>query len=261
MKPSDVFELLESLTLLGFSPQSRGSQLTAIKMFHRFLIKEEYLTSNPAEALGYPKIPKKVPRILNVEEIEKIIEQTDITTPIGVRDRAMIEFLYATGVRVGELLKIEIGGLHLKKGFAIVFGKGRKERVVCIYDQAIDSIQLYLNESRPLLATRKSSDVLFLNHRGKPLTRMGIWQIIKRYALEAGIKKRIYPHLFRHSFATHMVMGGANLRVVQMLLGHSDISSTQIYTHLDRKFLGDMHAKCHPLAKYNYQPRPGKNLP
>ena len=261
VKPSDVFELLESLTLMGLSPQSRGQQLSAIRMFHRFLIDEDYLSNSPAEGLGYPKIPKKVPRILNIEEIELILAQTDITTLIGIRDRAMIDFLYAAGVRVGELLTVRIGSLDLKKGIVRVFGKGRKERIVCIHDKAIDSIQLYLNESRPLLATKESSDVLFLNHRGKPLTRQGIGKVIKHYGRKAGIKKRIFPHLFRHSFATHMVMGGANERVVQELMGHADISSTQIYTHLDRKFLGDVLKKYHPMSKYNYQPRPGKSLP
>ncbi len=171
VKRSDVVELLASLASLGSAPASRGQQLTAIRMFHRFLINEEYLSNNPAEGISSPKIPKKLPDILEVEEIEQIIAQTDLSTPKGIRDRAMIEFLYATGARVGELVKIAIRSLYLKKGFAIVFGKGSKERIVCIHEKAIDCINLYLNESRPLIATSKSSDVLFLNHRGKPLTR------------------------------------------------------------------------------------------
>lgn len=249
--PSHIFGLLAKLKGDGFTSASSARNLSAIRMFHQFLVREGYLKQNPSYNISFPKLVKYLPDSLNQVEIEKILQQPDLSEPKGVRDKAMLEFLYATGLRVSELITMPISNLFFSEGFIKVFGKGKKERIVPIGDQAIYYTNLYLKNVRPLIAKiNKSGDFLFLNWRGMPLTRMGFWKILRSYVVNAGIKKKTSPHTFRHSFATHLIEGGADLRAVQEMLGHADISSTQIYTHLDREYLKEVHRSFHPREKY-----------
>jgi integrase/recombinase XerD len=206
-----------------------------------------YLVENPVERLSSPKLAKNLPIVLNVEEIDLILSSPDCSTKLGLRDKALLELLYACGIRVSEIIGLKISDLFLTEDVIRVFGKGSKERIVPIGSSAIRWVEDYLLKSRPLLEKRlKSENVLFLNNRGTKLSRMGVWKIIDRYTKEAGIKKEVHPHTFRHSFATHLLEGGADLRAVQEMLGHADISTTQIYTHIDRDFIKQVHKDFHP---------------
>ena len=201
----------------------------------------------PAESENQPKLSKNLPIVLSVEEMESILSSPDYSTKLGVRDKAVLELLYACGIRVSEIIGLKISDLFLKEDVIRVFGKGSKERIVPIGSSAIRWVEDYLLRSRPLLEKRlKSENILFLNNRGTKLSRMGLWKIIDRYTKEAGIKKEVHPHTFRHSFATHLLEGGADLRAVQEMLGHADISTTQIYTHIDRDFIKQVHKEFHP---------------
>ena len=193
-----------------------------------------------------PKLPRTLPKVLTVEEVERLISAPDLSTPQGLRDRAMLETLYATGMRVSELVRLTFAQLNLSAGFVRVYGKGSKERLVPLGDLAREYLERYLKEARPLLARGQDSPFIFLNRKGRPLTRQRFWQIIKDYARMVGITKEISPHVLRHSFATHLLEGGADLRAVQMMLGHASLSTTQIYTHLDLRKLRDLHEKHHP---------------
>lgn len=247
---SDILELVYLLRNIGYAPASSARNLSAIRMFHRFLVRESILEIDPTINISFPKQPKNLPDTLNQFEIELILEQPTMTNNIGIRDKAMLEFLYATGLRVSELITINNSDLFFKEGFVRVVGKGSKERIIPIGDKAIQSTNVYLAKVRPQLAKiGKSRDFLFLNWRGQALTRMGFWKILRSYVVKAGIKKKISPHTFRHSFATHLIEGGADLRAVQEMLGHADISSTQIYTHLDREYLKEVHRNFHPREK------------
>jgi integrase/recombinase XerD len=199
------------------------------------------------ERLSAPKVSKGLPIVLNVNEVEKILDCPDTSTKLGLRDKALIEMFYACGLRVSELINLKVGDLFFNEEVIRVFGKGSKERLVPIGSSAIKWIEQYLNKSRPLLVKKtKSENFLFLNHRGTKLSRMGIWKIVNQNVEAAGIKKEVHPHTFRHSFATHLIEGGADLRAVQEMLGHADISTTQIYTHLDRDYIKQMHRDFHP---------------
>ncbi|MFQ5823273.1 MAG: site-specific tyrosine recombinase [bacterium] len=250
VKHPDITSLIHLLAEVGYAPRSVSSVVTAIRMFHRWLFAEGCLDFDPTLRLVSPKLPKVLPVVLEPEEVERIIIQPDIGTPLGLRDRAMLEFLYTTGVRVGELVSAVRSDLHFPNEFIRVFGKGSKERLVPIHRQAILFTERYLKEVRPMLANKHSGDALFLNWWGRALTKQGFSKILKVYVRQAGIAKRVTPHTFRHSFATHLLKGGANIRAVQEMLGHEDISTTQLYTHLDRKYLKEVHGKCHPLEKY-----------
>ena len=251
VRPSDILALIHALRSVGYAPTSSARNLSAIRMFHRFLVMENYVNSDPTMNISFPKQAKNLPKTLNQFEIEAILSQPDLSQPKGVRDKAMLEFMYATGVRVSELLSIRISDTYFQEGFIRVIGKGRKERIIPIGEQAIYRTEVYLQNVRPGIArVGKSGDSLFLNWRGRPLTRMGFWKILRHYLTMSGVKKDTSPHTFRHSFATHLIEGGADLRAVQEMLGHADISSTQIYTHLDREYLKEVHHNFHPREKY-----------
>lgn len=249
IRPADILALIQTLREIDYAPTSTARNLSAIRMFHRFLMHEDYLDHDPTANITLPKLPKYLPDTLSQFEIERILSQPDSSTPAGLRDKAMLELLYAAGLRVSELISLRLSDLFFSEGFVRIFGKGRKERIVPVGEQAVYFTQLYLRRVRPAMLKAHSGEGLFLNNRGKPLSRMGLWVILRRYVTSAGITKKVSPHTFRHSFATHLIEGGADLRAVQEMLGHADISSTQIYTHLDREFLKEVHRNFHPREK------------
>jgi len=228
------------------SIRSVARMLSTIKMFYRFLIFEGKLESSPARLIDTPKIPRRLPGVLSLDEVDRLLQQPDMETPLGLRDRAMLEILYATGLRVSELLGLTMRTINMEAGFVRTLGKGSKERMVPMNDQAREVLGLYLSESRPYLMKKKQTAFLFLNCRGTVLSRQGFWKIIKKYGIKAGIPKDIAPHSLRHSFASHLLECGADLRSVQLLLGHADITTTQIYTHVTRERLKRIHEKYHP---------------
>jgi len=228
------------------SPRSIARNLTAVRMFFRFLVSEGRIETSPARLVEAPKLPRRLPDILSPDEVERLLEQPDPSTPIGLRDRAMLELLYATGLRVSELVGLRLQGVNLEVGFVRVLGKGDKERVVPMGDKARDAITAYLQTGREALARRRALAHVFLNARGGSLSRQGFWKIIKQYGRLAGIRKGITPHGLRHAFASHLLERGADLRSVQVMLGHADISTTQIYTHVTRERLKQLHEKHHP---------------
>jgi integrase/recombinase XerD len=215
-------------------------------MFFRFLTSEGYIKENPARLLETPRLSRRLPDVLSMAEVERLLAQPDPSTPMGKRDCAMLELLYATGLRVSELVGLKVLSINLEAGHVRTFGKGSKERLVPMGGKAIQAVREYLSNGRFQLLKGVNLPYLFLNFRGRPLTRQGFWKIIKKYGREAGIQKEISPHSIRHSFASHLLEAGADLRSVQVMLGHEDISSTQIYTHVTRKRLKELHAKCHP---------------
>jgi integrase/recombinase XerD len=233
----------------GLAENSIARNLSSIRRFHKFLVMEGYSDSDPTGVLESPKRWRKLPTVLNIDQIEKLLDQPKGDTPLSIRDRAILEFLYATGVRISELSKIKRKDLLSEVGLVRVFGKGQKERIIPIGEAAVKATSRYLDEVRPSLAKEYSEDVLFLNNRGRPFSRMGLWKILRKYVILAGIKKKVSPHTIRHSFATHLLEGGADLRAVQEMLGHADISTTQIYTHLDREYLKQEHRDHHPRRK------------
>jgi len=241
---SDFFGLLTKLEL---SSRSSARYYSSIKGFFGYLFSSGYIKINPMEKISAPKVSKNLPQVLNINEIEKILSEPDVSKKLGLRDKALLETFYACGLRVSELINLKISDLFLNEEMIRVFGKGSKERFVPIGSSAINWIGEYLKSSRPLLEKKaKSQHILFLNNRGTKLSRMGVWKIVNNYAELAGIKKEVHPHTFRHSFATHLLEGGADLRAVQEMLGHVDISTTQIYTHIDRDYIKQVHRDYHP---------------
>ncbi len=228
------------------SKRSQARNVSAIKTFFRFLVSEGRMKENPARLLETPRIQQKLPDILSVDEVEQLLSQPDIATPLGQRDRAMLELLYATGLRVSELVNLKLLDVNLEAGYVKTFGKGSKERMVPFGEMALQAIKTYLSEGRQALLKRGNPPYLFLNFRGKPLSRQGFWKIIRNHGTMAGIQKKIKPHGLRHSFASHLLEAGADLRSVQVMLGHADITTTQIYTHVTRKRLKELHETCHP---------------
>jgi integrase/recombinase XerD len=256
-RPDDVDANIISLFIrglhdLGLSPKSIARNLSAVKGFHKFLVGEKIAKSDPTENSDLPKIGKSLPDVLSVEEIEKVLDavcpSSTADNRLWIRDRAILETLYATGIRVSELVGLQQGNIYPDEELIRVFGKGSKERLVPIGTQALQWIQKYQSDVRSVLSKQQAHDALFLNWRGKPLTRMAVWNIVKLYTQKARIEKEVHPHTFRHSFATHLLEGGADLRAVQEMLGHADISTTQIYTHIDREFVKAEHHKFHPRA-------------
>jgi len=223
--------------------------VSALRGFYRFLLSEGKIQSDPFQNIDSPKLERWLPDVLTVYEIDEIFKQPDITNPLGIRDRAILETLYATGVRVSELINMKQGDFKVEEGMVLVYGKGSKERFVPVGSSAIYWINEYQKKGRIHFAKKgKSLDYLFLNVRGSKLTRDMIRKLVKKYARMANIKKDVHPHTFRHSFATHLLESGADLRVVQEMLGHADISTTQIYTHIDREYLKEVHRTFHPRA-------------
>lgn len=230
----------------GLSAKSRARHIVTLRGFYRFLVQEKVLKKDPSATIDLPKTGLRLPDFLSVQDVRKLLEVPDTKKPKGVRDSAMIELLYAAGLRVSELIRLEFGSLYLEAGFVRVFGKGSKERVVPIGGYARETIETYIKTARPVLLKNIPSKFLFVARAGKPLTRQGFWKILKQYAKLSGIQKKITPHSLRHSFASHLLEGGADLRSVQIMLGHSDISTTQIYTHVAHDHLKNMHKKFHP---------------
>lgn len=248
--PTDIKAFLAELTRLGYATTSIGRQLAALRMFHRYLSGEKYCATDPAENISLPRQSQKLPHVLDIPEIELMLEQPQVTTTLGLRDRALLEFLYATGARVSEATALRLDDLFLKQNFVRLFGKGSKERLVPIGEIAITWLHQYFEESRPELErNRNKQEHVFLNNRGGKISRMGVWVILRRHVEAAGITKQASPHTLRHSFATHMLEGGADLRAVQEMLGHSKLGTTQIYTHLDRAYLKEVHRQFHPREK------------
>jgi integrase/recombinase XerD len=230
----------------GLSPKSVARNVSAIKTFFRFLVSEGKIRNSPARLIETPKLSKRLPRVLTTGEVERLIAQPDVSKPKGKRDRAMLETLYATGLRVSELVSLKLLNINIEAGYLRTLGKGSKERIVPLGEKAIQALEAYLSDGRRYFSKRAQSSHLFLNLRGSPLTRQGFWKMIRAYGKKAGIQKRITPHSIRHSFASHLLNAGADLRAVQIMLGHADISTTQIYTHVSKERLKQMHEKCHP---------------
>ena len=245
-RPEHVSHLLHGLRDAGLSPATMARNLTSIKRFHSFLLMQGVLQHNPSENLDPPKLERKLPDFLSVEEIEKLMEAPTISDPLGLRDRAILELLYASGLRVSELIALERRSLLLDSALVRIVGKGPHDRLVPVGRQAILYVERYLREVRPHLAQVDTDETVFLNSRGGSLSRMSIWKIIRAAGEKADLDKEISPHLLRHSFAAHLLEGGANLRAVQELLGHVAISTTQIYAHIDSRYLKEVHQTYHP---------------
>jgi integrase/recombinase XerD len=231
-----------------FSSKSVSRYISSIKTFFKFLLRENVIELSPAENVESPKTVRTIPDVLSVEEIDLIFSKPDIENKNGLRDRTILETMYASGLRVSELVNLELNNLYLDDGYIRVMGKGSKERIVPIGKSAVHYIKEYLKKSRPELKMGQNENFVFLNNRGKKLSRMSIWGFVKKYSKLAGIKKDIHPHTIRHSFATHLLEGGADIRAIQEMLGHSDISTTQIYTHINRDYLIETHRTFHPRA-------------
>ena len=249
VQQSDLVDFLEFIHDLGMSPYSQARMLSGIKSFYKFLLYEELIDIDPTELIETPKLGRKLPDTLNIQEIDTILGAIDHSKPEGVRNRAMLETLYSSGLRVSELIDLKISNLYEDIGFVRVVGKGSKERLVPIGGSALKHISLYRQHIRSQVEPKKGQeDFLFLNRRGSKLSRVMVFMIIKDLVATAGIKKNISPHTFRHSFATHLIEGGADLRAVQEMLGHESITTTEIYTHLDRDYLKQTIQNFHPRA-------------
>ncbi|MBW3627788.1 MAG: site-specific tyrosine recombinase XerD [Gemmatimonadetes bacterium] len=245
---ADLRAFVLELKDLGLAASSIGRNVSAVRTYFSFLVAENIVVGDPSDRLQTPKGWRSLPEVLSVEEIARLLETPDLSHPLAWRDRAMLEFAYASGVRVSELIDLQIRNLSLEEGSAVVFGKGAKERLVPVGRRAVGALSLYLRETRPRLESGKGEGRVFLNARGRPLTRMGVWKILRQHVEDAGIEKHVSPHTLRHSFATHLLEGGADLVAVQEMLGHADIATTQIYTHIDRRYLAEVHRSFHPRA-------------
>jgi len=248
VKKEIIVDYLYQLRRLGLSPNSASRNFSAVRSYHLFLFREGRTNNDPTETIEMSASKRKLPDVLSIEETIRLIESPDTSTELGVRDRAMLEFAYATGTRVSELLTMTIQNVLLKESIVRISGKGSKQRLVPLGSAAKERVSYYLNHIRPGLAKENSKDILFLNVRGGSMSRMGFWKILRKYVIMAGITTHTSPHTLRHSFATHLLEGGADIRVIQELLGHSNISTTEIYTHIDREYLKEVHKSFHPRA-------------
>ena len=230
------------------SARSLARQLSALRMFCRFLVREKLLADDPTQSVDSPRLWRTIPNALTYDEVERLLAAPATRTRLGLRDKAMLEFMYATGLRVSEVAKISLSDVNFEAGFLRIVGKGSKERIVPVGKQAAACIRRYLQEARTSLARRGQRGEIFLSTRGGPLNRKTIWHLVKKYASTAGITKHITPHTLRHSFATHLLDNGADLRVIQEMLGHADISTTQVYTHVDQRRLKETHYRFHPRS-------------
>lgn len=245
----DLSEFIATISKSGITARSQGRIISGIKTFFKYLIMEDYITIDPTELLESPKIGMKLPDILSVEEIDKLIAAIDLSKNQGERNRAILEILYSCGLRVSELITLKLSNISFSEGFIKVIGKGNKERFAPIGSTAFKYLNIYLNEVRNHQEIQKGhEDIVFLNRRGKQLTRVMIFTIIRQLADKISLKKKISPHTFRHSFATHLIQGGADLRAVQEMLGHESITTTEIYTHLDKEYLKEAIITFHPRA-------------
>jgi integrase/recombinase XerD len=242
----DLLSLLSGEVAAGRSPRSLSRYLSGYRQFYRWLVRERIISEDPTALIESPKLGRGLPKALPESEVEALLEAPDTSKPLGLRDRSMLELMYATGLRVSELVGLQIGSLNLNQGVVRVIGKGRKERLVPLGGECHDWLTRYLNEGRSVLLKGGRSSFVFVTSRQSGMTRQAFWYMVRRHAAQAGIKKSISPHMLRHSFATHLLNHGADLRVVQLLLGHSDLSTTQIYTHIAREGLKRLHEAHHP---------------
>lgn len=245
----DLEAFIDGLMHEGLSPRSVARTVAAVRGFYRFAVLAQHLDASPAGDLQAPRAWPALPKLLGVEEVERLIQQPDVATPRGLRDRALIEVLYATGLRVSELIHLRASDLNLEAGYLSTTGKGNKQRIVPVGAQAAEWLTKYIGEGRPALAGKRASPWLFVNaKRGGSLSRVGCWKILKGYGLKAGLPRTLSPHVLRHSFATHLLEHGADLRSIQMMLGHADLSTTQIYTHVLEARLRAVYDRFHPRA-------------
>lgn len=244
----NIVSYLMVLREQGKATSTISRSMASIRAFFQFLLRDQKIISDPSIHLETPKIERRLPKVLSIAEVEALLQAPQSSTAFGQRDRAMLELLYATGIRVSELISLSLEDVHLQMGFVKCLGKGSKERVIPLGRVAIESLEQYIQVGRHKLDKKKRSKALFLNHHGNPISRQGFWKIIKKHAKDAGIEKDIMPHTIRHSFATHLLENGADLRSVQEMLGHADISTTQIYTHVTKTRLKDVYSKAHPRA-------------
>ncbi|MBO0468238.1 site-specific tyrosine recombinase XerD [Enterococcus plantarum] len=248
----DRYTIMEYLQILHNENNASATiirMISTLRGFHQFLRQERYTDHDPMQHIDSPKKAQKLPSTLSIEEVTTLIETPDTTKPLGIRNRTILEVMYATGLRVSELVDLKIGDLHLSIGLLQTIGKGDKERIIPLGDYAIQWIEKYLEEARPILIKKNQNEThLFVNHHGNSLSRQGVWKNLKQIVQEAGINKTITPHTLRHSFATHLLENGADLRIVQELLGHADISTTQIYTHITKQRMADVYKQHFPRA-------------
>nr|WP_246164302.1 site-specific tyrosine recombinase XerD [Xanthovirga aplysinae] len=249
LSAGDLQQFLEYIVELGLSPYSHARILSGVKAFYKYLLNEELIPQDPTILIEAPRLGRKLPDTLSFFEIEQLLDSIDLSTPEGARNRAIIETLYCSGLRVSELLSLKLADLHFDIGFLRIVGKGNRERLVPVGKDAMKYINIYIKEIRPHMAIKPGNEhYVFLNRRGAKLSRVMIFTIVKRLAKDIGMEKNISPHTFRHSFATHLVEGGADLRVIQEMLGHESITTTEIYTHLDREYLKQVVQEFHPRS-------------
>jgi integrase/recombinase XerD len=243
-----LFDYLACQHERGLSPRSVARQLSALRGFYRWAIRERHTSEDPTLLVERPKLGRPLPKTLSESDVEALLAAPDCDTPLGLRDRTMLEVLYAAGLRVSELVGLTLGQVNTRQGLVRIVGKGDKERLVPLGEEAIGWLQRYMRDARPVLIGEKQSDVLFPSQRGQMMTRQTFWHRLRQMALTGGVQKPLSPHTLRHAFATHLLNHGADLRVVQLLLGHSDLSTTQIYTHVAKQRLQDLHAQFHPRS-------------
>jgi integrase/recombinase XerD len=241
-------EFVYDLKDLGLAPATIRRQISAVRTYYRFLVGEGHATRDPSERVESPRQWRTLPSVLSVAEVERLLAAPNTDEPLPIRDRALLELAYATGARVSELVGLKLQDVRYEDGLARLCGKGAKQRIVPVGRRALGAVALYVREIRPKFDRGKGRGILFLNARGTPLSRVGAWTIIRRAARQAGITKRVTPHTLRHTFATHLLEGGADLRAVQEMLGHADLATTQLYTHVDREYLRTVHKSYHPRA-------------
>ncbi len=242
----DLLDYLARRVQQGAKPRTTARLLSSQRRFYRYLLREGRIQADPTARIDAPKLGRPLPKSLTEEDVEMLLAAPDIAEPLGLRDRAMLELLYASGLRVSELVGLKLGEVSLTQGVVRIFGKGGKERLVPMGEECLEWLQRYLDEARPVLLAGRVADVVFVTRRAAAMTRQAFWYLIKRYARQAGISTTLSPHTLRHAFATHLLNHGADLRVLQMLLGHGDLSTTQIYTHVARERLKSLHAIHHP---------------
>ena len=243
-----IVDYLEGLERKGRKPATISRHLATLKSFYHFLLRERVINQDPTADLESPRLSRRLPRVLSVDEVEFLLGQPHTGRPAGLRDKAMLELIYATGLRVSELVSLNVGQVNLEMGVVRCLGKGQRERMVPMGSIAAYWVRRYLEQARPQMIRSSEDEALFVNHQGQRLTRQGFWKILKKYARQARLDAGITPHTLRHSFATHLLENGADLRVVQELLGHADISTTQVYTHLTRRHLREVYQRTHPRA-------------
>ncbi len=246
LERTDLDAFVRSMLSGGLSPRSVSRAVACVRSFYRFFALERHVDRSPADDLRAPRAWPALPRLLSLDEVDRLLARPDTTTPRGLRDKALIEVLYATGLRVSELMAIRPGDLNLDEGFLNCIGKGDKERIVPVGHEAAEWVRRYDREGRPALLKGRKSPWLFVNARGGPLSRVGFWKLLKAYGIEAGIARELSPHVLRHSFATHLLERGADLRAIQLMLGHADLSTTQIYTHVLEARLRSVYDRYHP---------------